>query len=180
MKTKQSAGLLRLDNALPWLFYGLGALLLMIMQTAPRLFPVIGFARPTPLILFVICVAIFEGPFTGAAVGVWAGALWDLYAFRVFGFNALLLLAIGVTVGLLVQWLLRANFLSGMLLCAGGVLAHMLLEWLLCYALFMHEQTWQVLWKIYLPNTVYTLLLAPFIYWIVLAMARFIRRCRNA
>ena len=180
MKTKQSAGLFRLENALSWLFYGLGALILMLMQTAPRFFPVVGFARPTPLILFVICVAIFEGPFTGAAVGVWSGVLWDLYAFRVFGFNALLLLAIGVTVGLLVQWLLRANFLSGMLLCVAGVVVHMLMEWLLCYALFLHEQTWPVLWRVYLPNTLYTLLLAPPMYWLVLTIARFIRRRKNA
>lgn len=180
MKTRQSAGLFRLKNALPWLFYGLGALLLMLMQAAPRLFPVIGFARPTPLVLFVICVAIFEGPFTGAMVGVWSGLLWDLYALRVFGFNAFLLLAIGVTVGLLVQWLLRANFLSGMLLCVFGTLVHTLTEWLLCYALYLHEQTWPVLWKVYLPNALYTILLAPLMYWVVLAMARFIRRKQNA
>ena len=59
MKTKQSTGFFWLQNYLSWIVYGLGALVIMLMQTAPRLFPVIGYARPTPLILFAICVAMF-------------------------------------------------------------------------------------------------------------------------
>lgn len=179
MKTKQSTGFFWLQNYLSWIVYGLGALLIMMIQTAPRLFPVIAYARPTPLILFAICVAMFEGPRTGAIIGVLAGLLWDLYAFRLFGLNALLLLAITVTVGLLVQLVLRTNFLSGMLLCAAGVLIHTLLEWLICYALFLHEETWTVLYKVYLPNALYTVLLAPVMYWLTLGLARIIRRRKN-
>lgn len=179
MKTKQSTGFFWLQNYLSWIVYGLGALLIMMMQTAPRFFLVIGYARPTPLILFVVCVAMFEGPRIGAIIGVFAGLLWDLYAFRLFGLNALLLLMITVTVGLLVQLVLRTNFLSGMLLCGAGVLVHTLLDWLICYALFLHEETWTVLYKVYLPNALYTVLLSPLMYWLVLGLARFIRRRKN-
>lgn len=176
MKTKRPVGIYVGRNYLSWLLYGGSALLLLLLQTAPRLFPVIHNARPSPLVLFAVCVAIFEGPQMGAIIGVIAGLLWDMYSFRLFGLNAMLLLLICVTVGLLVQWLLRANFLSGMLLCAGGVLTHMLLEWLLCYALFLHEETGAVLWHVYLPNALYTVLLSPLMYWGVLWMARFLRR----
>jgi len=176
MKTKQSTGFFLGKNYLSWLLYGGIAFLLMLMQTAPRFFPVIGNARPAPLILFVVCVAILEGPRTGAVIAVIGGLLWDLYSFRLFGLNAMLLLLISVAVGLLVQWLLRANFLSGMILCVGGVLTHALFEWLLCYALFLHEETGAVLWQVYLPNALYTVLLAPFMYWCVLFIARMLRR----
>lgn len=179
MKTKRSTGLFWVRNYLSWILYGLGALLIVLLQMAPRFFPVILNARPAPLLLFVVCVAVFEGPKVGAAVGVFAGLLWDLYSFRLFGLNAFILLLISITVGLLVQWLLRANFLSGMLLCAGGVLAHTLLDWLLCYALFLHNETGVVLLHVYLPNALYTMALAPFIYWMVLVMARFLRRHRK-
>lgn len=179
MKTKQSTGFFWLQNYLSWIVYGLGALVIMLMQNAPRLFPVIGYARPTPLILFAICVAMFEGPRIGAIIGVFTGLLWDLYAFRLFGLNALLILAITVTVGLLVQLILRTNFISGMLLCGSGVVIHMLLDWLICYALFMHEETWTVLLKVYLPNALYTVILSPLMYWMVLGLARFIRRKKN-
>lgn len=151
----------------------------MLAQTAPHLFPEILGVRPSPLLLFVICVAIFEGPRIGAIIGAFAGLLWGMYSFRLYGLDAVILVGICVSASLLVQWVLRTNFLSGMILCAGGVLVHNILDWLLCYALFMHEETWDILLKVYLPNALYTLLLAPPVYFLVLAMARFIRKRKN-
>lgn len=179
MKPKRSVRFYMGQNYLSWIMYGVMALLLLLMQTAPHFFPVISNARPSPLLLFAVCVAFFEGPQMGAIIGVAAGLLWDLYAFRLFGLNAFILLFITVAVGLLVQWYLRANFISGMLVCVGGVLVHTLLEWLLCYALFLHEEAGAVLWKVYLPNALYTVLIAPLMYWIVLRMARFLRQQQN-
>ena len=176
MKTKQTAGSFVGRNYLTWLVYGLGAIVLTLMQNAPNFFPTIGFARPTPLVLFVVCVAMFEGPRIGAAIGVFSGLLWDLYSMRVFGFTALQMLFISVIVALLVQWLLRTNFLSGMLLCVGGVVALMLLEWFFRYVLYMNDEMLTILLSVYLPNALYTVLLSPLMYWLVLALARFLRR----
>lgn len=148
----------------------------MLMQMAPRCFPTVCGARPMPLIVLVVCIALFEGPRIGAVLGVVAGLLWDLYTFRVFGLHAILLMLIGVTVGLLVQLILRTNFLSGMLLCFGGVLLHTLWEWLLCYVLFLHEESIAVLIRVYLPNALYTVLLSPIAYFVVLLLARILRR----
>ena len=179
MKTKRSSGSFWSKTYVSWLVYGLLALLVVILQMAPRLFPAVGFARPVPLVPFVVCVALFEGVRIGAGIGLIAGLLWDVYAFRLFGFDALLLMAFGLAVGLLVQWLLRANFLSAMLLCGGTVLLQALLEWLFCYVLFQKEELWTVLVKVYLPNAAYTLVLAPLIYLLALAVARFLRRRAN-
>lgn len=179
MKTKQSTGLFWVQNYLTWILYGVGALLFALIQAAPRFLPTIANARPAPLILLAVCVAMLEGPRVGAAVAVLAGLLWDMYSFHVFGLNAILLLSIAVAVGLLVEWFLRSNFLSAMVLCVGGVLVHTLLEWLLCYALFLHEETGSILLKVYLPNALYTILLAPFVYGLVLTTARFLRRRKN-
>ena len=176
MKTKYTVGLFRSQNTLSWIVYGLSAFLLMLLQMAPRCFPTVMNARPEPLVLLVVCVAMFEGPYFGAGIGVLAGLLWDLYSFRVFGLHAIILLGIGVVVGLLVQLILRANFISGMLLCVGGVICHALFEWLLCYALFMHNETWVVAGKVYAPNALYTILLAPVVYLLMLLVARFLRR----
>lgn len=176
MKAKRAFGLSAGRHSLLWILYGGMAVLLLLMQTAPRFFPAIGAARPTPLVLFAICVAFFEGPQIGAIIGVVVGLLWDIYSFRLFGINAMILLVITVVVGLLVQWLLRANFLSGMLMCVGGVLIYTLAEWLLCYALFLYEEAGTVLWNVYLPNALYTIVLSPIMYWCVLGIARFLRR----
>lgn len=179
MKTKQATGFFRSQNTLSWIVYGLSAFLLVLFQMAPRLFPVVLNARPTPLVLLVVCVAMFEGPYFGAGIGAIAGLLWDMYSFRVFGLHAILLMSIGVAVGLLVQWILRTNFISGMLLCSGGILVHTFLEWLLCYALFMHSETWTVAVDVYLPNALYTLLLSPIMYLLTLFLARLLRRRRK-
>lgn len=176
MKTKQTSGSLRLSNVMPWVLYGLMALLLALLQMAPNGFPFGSLARPTPLVVFVVCVAMLEGPAIGSVMGIVSGLLWNLYAPRLFGYYGLLLMVLGVVVGLLVQWLLRANFPSAMLLCIGAVAAYTLLDWTLCYVLFMRDEVWLVLLKVYLPNALYTVLLAPCTYWLVLWMARLLRR----
>lgn len=176
MKTKQSSGFFWQQNYLSWILYGLGTLLFALFQMAPHLFPAIAEARPSPLLPFVICVAMFEGPRIGAIIGTFAGLIWGMYAFRLYGLDALILLVLCVVAGLLVQWILRTNFWSGMLLCTGAVLIHTVLEWSLCYALFMHDEMWTILYKVYLPNALYTIALAPAVYYLVLLMAQFIRK----
>lgn len=176
MNNKKSSGLFRTQNYWTWIFYGAAVLIIALLQTSPRLFPVIAYARPTPLILLVVCVAMLEGPAVGAVIGMVAGLLWDMPSDRIFGYYGLILLGIGLVVGLLVQWFLRANFLSAMLLCVGGVLVYTLLDWLICYVLFLKEEVGIVLAYVYLPNALYTVLLSPLMYGCVLLIARFLRR----
>jgi len=180
MKTKKSSGLFRMQNYWTWIFYGVAVLLLALMQMSPRFFPVIAYARPTPLVVFTVCVAMLEGPAVGAVIGMAAGLLWGLYSTRVFGYYGMILLGIGLTVGLLVQWLLRANFWSAMLLCASSIVAYSLLDWLICYVLFLNAEAGAVLVNVYLPNAMYTLLLSPLVYGGVLLLARFLRRRKKA
>lgn len=179
MKMKQSSGL-RIQTYTPWVIYGVTVLLIAAMQMSPRFFPVIAFARPTPLILFTVCVAMLEGPAIGSVMGMMAGLLWNLYSDRIFGYYGLMLMLIGLAVSLLVQWWLRANFLSAMLLCVSGVLLYTLVDWLICYVLFMHQEMGAVLLRVYLPNALYTVLLSPLMYYFVLGTARLLRRKKNA
>lgn len=180
MKTKKASGLFRMQNYWTWILYSMSVLLLALMQMSPRFFPEIGYARPTPLAIFVVCVAMLEGPAVGSVMGLVAGLLWGLYSTRVFGYYALMLMGIGLIVGLLVQWLLRANFLSAMLLCASGVVVYSLLDWLICYVLFLNTEATAVLWHVYLPNAVYTMILSPLAYGCVLLLARFLRQKKKA
>lgn len=179
MKSKKSSGSFRVHKYWSWILYGAAVLVIALMQMSPRCFPVIAFARPTPLVLLIVCVAMLEGPAIGSTMGLVAGLLWDLYSTRVFGYYGLLLMAIGLIVSLLVQWLLRANFLSAILLCFGGVAVYTLLDWLICYVLFLHDETMAVLLRVYLPNALYTVLLSPLMYGFVLTLARFLRRKRG-
>lgn len=180
MNNKKSSGLFRTQNYWTWILYGALVLIVALMQMSPRFFPVIAHARPTPLVLIAVCVAMLEGPAVGAIIGTVAGLLWDMYSDRIFGYYGLILFGIGLIVGLLIQWLLRANFLSAMLLCVGGVLVYTLLDWLICYVLFLREEIWTVLVSVYLPNALYTALLSPLAYGGILLLARFLRRKKKA
>lgn len=179
MKNKKSAGSVRMQQYWSWIVYSAAVLLIALLQMSPQGFPVIAYARPVPLILFTVCVAMLEGPTVGSVMGVVAGLLWDMYSSHIFGYYGLMLMAIGLTVSLLVQWLLRANFLSAMLLCVGGVTVYTLLDWLICYVLFLRDEAASVLVRVYLPNALYTVLLSPLMYWLILILARFLRRKRE-
>lgn len=179
MKTKKSSGSLRWRNVMPWVIYGFIALMLSLLQMSPNGFPTICYARPEPLVVFTVCVAMLEGPTIGSVMGIVSGLLWNLYAPRLFGYYGLLLMVLGVAVGLLVQWLLRANFSSAMLLCFGAVAIYTLLDWAVCYVLFMRDEMWSVLTRVYLPNALYTVLLSPFVYWLILWVARLLRRRKH-
>lgn len=176
MGAKRINGLFRSNNNTSWLAYALVAILVLLVQTAPHFFPSIAGARPVLIVPFVVCIAVLEGARVGAAFGLICGLLWGVYSFRVFGFDALILMLIGLICGLLVEWYLRANFLSAMLLCVASMLVHSLIEWTVCYAVFVKQQMWTVLQKIYLPNVLYTALLAPAMYAIVLWLARSLRK----
>ncbi len=176
VRKKRFPGLFRHRNYSSILLYSVGAVLLLLLQAAPNVFPTLWYARPTPLVLYVVCVGVFEGAKAGALIGTVSGLLWGIYTFRVFGLDALLLLAIGLTAGLLVEWVLRANFLSTLLLCASATLLQALLEWFFFYAIFGKENLWSILLTVYLPNCIYTVVLMPLVYGIVLWLARRIRR----
>lgn len=84
-----------------WTAYGLWLLLVCVLQNTPRLIPPVFGARPLLVVPLVVCIAMYTGPVGGAAAGVAAGLLWDMYSTRLLGFNALLLLIIGCACGLL-------------------------------------------------------------------------------
>lgn len=160
---------------LRWVAYGLVLLALSLLQAAPCFFPRIGGAQPTPLIPAVVCVAMFEGPFVGAAAGVGSGLLWALYADRLFGFDALLLLVVGCACGVLVQLLLRNNWLAALLLNGAVIILYTLIDWLSRFVLFWQEGMGYALLHILLPNALYTWILSPLMYVLFLVIARSLR-----
>lgn len=160
---------------LRWVAYGLLLLLVSLLQAAPRLFPAFFGAHPAPLLPLIVCIAMFEGPMVGAAFGVGGGLLWALYADRLFGLDALLLLVIGCMCGLLVQVFLRNNWLTALLLNGTVLLLYVLCDWLLRYVQFRNTEAVYALWHILLPNALYTFILSPLVYVLIYRVARSMR-----
>ena len=119
---------------------------------------------------------MFTGPVGGAAAGIACGILWDLYAARLLGFNALLLLVTGCLCGLLITLLMRNNLLTALLLSAAALLFVGLMNWL-CYTLLLQEpEPVFILLRRILPSLGYTLVLAPLLYGATFLTARILKR----
>lgn len=160
---------------LGWTAWGLLILLFSVMQAAPHLFEIFG-ARPLFLVPLVVGIALWGGPIGGAAAGLAAGLIWDLYATHIYGFNGLVLMVIGCTAGLLIWLLLRNTWLTAWLLSAVAVLTQVLLDWLFCYLIAGRDGPLWVLTHLYLPNALYTALISPLFYFLTRWVIRLLRR----
>lgn len=162
---------------LGWTAYGLMLMAAALIQFTPHLLE-IGGAKPMLLLPLVVSVALFTGPAGGAAMGAFAGFLWDMYAGKLLGLYGLLLFLIGCAGGLLAWLLIRNNVFSAWALSAGATLLYTLAAWGLTYWLLQKERPFWVLWAYYLPDFLYTALTAPLVYMAVRAVARLLRRRR--
>ena len=159
-----------------WTAYGLLILLFSLIQSAPHGLPRIMGVLPVIMVPLTVCIAMQVGPVGGAASGVAAGILWDIYASgRLLGFNALLLLAVGCCCGLLVRLMIRNNLLSALLLICGALLFQGLADWCFNYLLLQQEEPLYVLLHLVLPSLAYTLVLSPLIYGLVYGVTRILR-----
>ena len=99
-----------------------------------------------------------------------------MYADRLLGFSALLLLFIGCACGLLVRLLIRNNLLSALLLTSGALLFQGLADWFFNYLLLGLEDPLFVLVRLTLPDLGYTLVISPLVYGLVYLIAGLLRR----
>ncbi len=124
-------------NYLKWAGYLFAFLFIYIIQTTPGILP-----SKVPFLLFgaVVVLAMFEGEIAGAAFGVIFGLLWDIQFGSVIGFNALLLMVIGVFAGLMISGLLQNKLVSYLIITAIGITFHFLIKWFF-FSLLWGRQT---------------------------------------
>lgn len=155
--------------------YGILLILTNILQSLPHFPPSIGGSRPLLMIPVVVCIAMFEGPVIGGVVGAAGGFLWDLFADRLLGFNALILLAICCACGLLSQFLIRNNLLSCMLMVGIALFLQGIFDWFFNYVISSQEHPFYVLFHMTIPNMIYSIILTPILYGMVYSTVKFLR-----
>lgn len=143
-----------------------------ILQNTRGYFPEIFGARAFLLIPLVVCIGMFEREITGAVLGLFAGALWDVFSGLGDGYNTLFLMVIGAMCGLLINLLMRNHLLTALILCTGASVAYVL-----SYALFFIvaqglDNAWFLIFRYYLPSCIYTLIFTPLFYIIVRAIMK--------
>ena len=134
-----------------------------VLQTTPRLFEIYG-VKPNLLVPMAVCIAMYEGDFSGGVYGALAGLLCDLASFTLFGFNGLILLLCGTAVGLLEIYWIRQK-LSNALLCAGGaLLLRAFLEYFFYFQVWGYDDVGWLLLRQTLPTVLYSMVPVPLFY----------------
>lgn len=109
-----------------------------IIQTTPGLFEFCGI-KPILVLPACICIAVFEGEFSGGLFGFVFGLFCDSASETIFGFNALLFLVFCVFAGLATIYIFRRSTMNVMLLCLSAVFIRSALEYFFSFILFGYE-----------------------------------------
>ncbi len=149
-------------------------LLFSILQNTPGWFPQIAGVRALLLIPLVTAIAMFERDIAGMLYGLFAGALWDIFA-RGGSFNAIYFLITGYVCGILINTIMRNNFITHLLLTAAVALIYNTGYWLWHYVFAGLDMKTGALLRYFIPGTVYTLILSPLVFWLVMYIERKLR-----
>lgn len=137
-----------------------------VIQNTDGFFPQIFGVRALLLIPFVVCISMFERDIVGMFLGLFAGALWDIFASGA-SFNALYLTAIGFICGTLINTIMRNNVVTAFILSTAATLIYNICYWLVHYVFSGFDSAAYMLLRSYLPSILYTVILVPLIFIIV-------------
>lgn len=150
-------------HAAKYVLYGVLMILLYVLQTTPGFLAIFG-VKPDFVIPVAVAIAVYEDEFLGGLYGALAGLLCDLGAVTLFGFNAVIITASCVSVGLAVIYLLRPAMINYVLLLFCVLMARGLLDYLLNYYMWGYPGVEQIFWQKILPGIVYTVAASPLLF----------------
>lgn len=148
------------------LIYVLILLALYVLQAVPGVLA-IGGIKPIFVAVFALAIAMYEGEFIGGLYGAAAGLLCDMLGVGLYGFNGFLLCLCCVAAGLLVIYLMRCNLRSCLLFVGVSLLIRGSIEFLFAYGMWGYEGIWRLYVLYTLPTILYSLAVAPLLYWAV-------------
>ncbi len=138
-------------------------LLLSVLQNTDGLFPQIFGVRALLLIPAVVCIAMFERDIFGMIFGLFAGALWDVFASGA-SYNALFLLAVGFICGTLINTIMRNNVVTAGILSFAAITVYTFVYWLFHFVFGGLDSAAHMLLRYYLPGILYTAVFIPFMF----------------
>lgn len=146
-------------------------LLLSVLQNTDGFFPQIFGVRALLLIPCVVCIAMYERDIWGMIFGLFAGALWDVFASGA-SFNAFFLLAVGFGCGTLINTIMRNNIVTATLLTFISSLLYNVCYWLFHFIFTQADSAAFMLLRYYLPCALYSAILTPVLFLIIRAVEK--------
>lgn len=156
----------RRQNVIKWLLY---ALCLVVFYTVMRC-GIFGFAQPVLLIPLAISAAMLEGELSSSVFAVFCGFYIDISCGYLFGFSALWLLIICLTVSLLCRNLIRANIINFLWITLVADALELSMAYLFHTVIWDYNSYGIVFYKSILPTAISTFVLSPLVYLLVRAI----------
>ena len=141
-------------------------LVLSVLQNTDGWFPQIFGARALLLIPVTAVISMYEKDIAGMFYGLFAGALWDICAGG-NNFNTIYLFVVGYACGVLINTIMRNNFVTHLLLSGVATSLYCFVYWLWHYVIAGTDRAFFILFRYYFPTTIYTIVLSPFIFFLV-------------
>ena len=159
--------MIRRVNVLKWAAYTLCTILLSVFQMQEGFYPKIMDSTPLFAIPLVVSIALLEGETAGGIFGILAGIVWDCGTGRIFGFNALFLMIIGIGIGLFIKFLFHNSGLTVMLFTFIFTVFHEFITWFFFDYMTSIRDLSFAFFHIILPTAILTVIFALPIYFCV-------------
>lgn len=138
-------------------------LLISAVQNTDGFFPQVFGIRALLLIPAVVCISMYERDMWGLIFGVFAGALWDVFASGA-SFNALFLMTTGFICGTLINTIMRNNIVTASILTFIFSVLYNIFYWLFNFVAKGLDSAVFMLCRYYLPSIAYTTVFIPIIF----------------
>ncbi len=137
-----------------------------LIQNGAGKFLKIGGAGPLLLIPAVIAAAMYEGDIAGIFYGLFAGALWDVFA-KGNNFNSIFLVVAGYVCGTLIATVMRNNFVTHLLLSTVCTVIYCTGYWLYHFVIINLDRAFLTLITFYIPQMLFTIILSAPVFLLV-------------
>ncbi len=164
MKSQRKIFALRIINAI------LFAVLIYVQYSSVFTLKIAS-ANPLLPIALLVPICMFCSEITAAISGLIVGIFMDAVAATPQGFNAIVLMFLGLAAALIVRHLFNNNILSSIALCALCATVYFILRWILCFAFsatFTENLTY--LMQTAFPSVLYTCVFAVPLYYLEKAL----------
>ena len=146
--------------------------ILFLLQTTVFQFLKIASTAPNLLLILVVSTGFLRGKREGMLTGFFAGLLVDLFYGSWFGFYALVLMYVGYLCGKLYNVYFEENIRMPLILVAAGDLGYGIAVYAVHFFLRGRVRFFSYLWRVILPEIVYTCLIAIILYRILYLINR--------
>ena len=153
---------------------GLFIIISYVLQTTFSQTMSFGVVAPNLLMIFVCCYALLRGKREGIFVGFFAGMLVDIFFgyYEVIGISAFLYMIIGYIVGIFHDILYLQDILIPIVAVAACDFAYNFIYYIITFLLRNKLDFMHYLKTIILPELVYTVFLAVFVYRLLMFLNR--------